>query len=98
MRFLTVEEIINIHDDQVREEYGGGVTGLRSLDLLQSVVAQPEATFGGELLHPTIWEQTAAYAYHLAHWMRLQWLGLKSSRASLQASAPMRGAGSKCGA
>ncbi|MBX7115912.1 MAG: type II toxin-antitoxin system death-on-curing family toxin [Myxococcaceae bacterium] len=66
MRFLTVEEVLSIHDDQVREEFGGGATGLRSLDLLQSAVAQPEATFGGELLHPTVWDQAAAYAYHLA--------------------------------
>jgi death on curing protein len=33
--------------------------------LLESALAQPQATFGGEYLHPTIAEQ-AAYLYHLA--------------------------------
>ena len=66
MRFLTVEEVLSIHDDQLQEQCGGGATGLRSLDLLQSAVAQPEASFSGELLHQTVWDQAAAYAYHLA--------------------------------
>ncbi|MDZ8222956.1 type II toxin-antitoxin system death-on-curing family toxin [Nostoc sp. ChiVER01] len=33
--------------------------------MLDSALAQPQATFGGELLHPTIHEQAAAYLYHL---------------------------------
>jgi death-on-curing protein len=66
VRFLSVEEVLALHDDQLSEDCGGGSAGLRSLDLLQSAVAQPEATFGGELLHPTVWDQAAAYAYHLA--------------------------------
>jgi death-on-curing protein len=66
VRFLTVEEVLEIHDDQLRDENGGGSTGLCSLELLYSAVAQPEATYDGELLHPTVWDQAAAYAYHLA--------------------------------
>jgi death on curing protein len=34
--------------------------------LLDSAVSQPQATFFGELLHPTIQAQAAAYLYHLA--------------------------------
>jgi death-on-curing protein len=34
--------------------------------LLESALAQPQASFGGELLHPTIYEQAAAYLFHLA--------------------------------
>ena len=63
---MTVEEVLNIHDDQLSDDCGGGPAGLLSLDLLYSAVAQPEATFDGELLHPTLWDQAAAYAYHLA--------------------------------
>lgn len=33
---------------------------------MESALAQPQATFGGELLHPTLAEQAAAYLYHLA--------------------------------
>ncbi|WP_152589250.1 type II toxin-antitoxin system death-on-curing family toxin [Nostoc sphaeroides] len=39
---------------------------LRDEGLLDSALAQPQATFSGELLHPTIHEQAAAYLYHLA--------------------------------
>jgi len=63
---LTVEEVLGIHDDQLSADFGGGSTGVLSLDLLYSAVAAPEATFDGELLHPTRWDQAAAYAYHLA--------------------------------
>ncbi|MEG3839482.1 Fic family protein [Microcoleus sp. herbarium14] len=34
--------------------------------MLESALAQPQATFGGQLLHPTIAEQAAAYLYHIA--------------------------------
>jgi death on curing protein len=66
VRFLTVEEVLELHDDQLRDDCGGGSTGLLSLDLLYSAVAQPRTSFGGELLHPTVWDQAAAYAYHIA--------------------------------
>jgi death-on-curing protein len=33
---------------------------------LESALAQPQATFSGQFLHPTIWEQAAAYLFHLA--------------------------------
>ena len=40
--------------------------GVRDFGLLESALAQPQATFGGELLRPTLAEQAAAYLYHLA--------------------------------
>lgn len=64
--FLTLEEVLTIHDEQLSPDCGGGATGVRSMDLLYSAIAQPEATFGGVLLHETLWDQAAAYAYHLA--------------------------------
>ena len=33
--------------------------------MLESALAQPQATFFGEYLHPTIYEQAAAYLYHI---------------------------------
>lgn len=44
----------------------GGLDGIRDDGLLDSALAQPQATFFGELLHPTISAQAAAYLYHLA--------------------------------
>jgi death on curing protein len=63
-RFLSNSQVIKIHDRQI--EIFGGTTGIRDEGLLDSALAQPQATFGGELLHPTIYEQAATYLYHLA--------------------------------
>jgi death-on-curing protein len=40
--------------------------GVRDLGLLESALAQPQASFNGSLLHPTIAEQAAAYLYHIS--------------------------------
>ena len=61
--FLTLAEVVEIQADQIRRY--GGQAGLRDLGLLQSALAQPEASFGGVWLHSDIYEMAAAYAYHL---------------------------------
>lgn len=61
--FLTLDEILALHADQI-ERYGGAL-GLRDLGLLESALAAPQASFGGALLHPTLEEMAAAYLYHL---------------------------------
>ena len=61
--FLTLAEVVEIHADQV-DRYGGQ-DGVRDLGLLESALAQPEASFGGEWLHKDRYEMAAAYAYHL---------------------------------
>ncbi len=63
-RFLTISQVLDIHQDEINSF--GGTSGVRDEGLLDSALAQPQATFGGELLHPTIGEQAAAYLYHLA--------------------------------
>ena len=59
--FLEIEDVLNIH--QVLVEQFGGISGVRDEGLLESALSQPKATFFGELLHPTIHEQAAAYLY-----------------------------------
>ncbi len=61
--FLTLAEVIEIHADQIRRY--GGRAGLRDLALLESALAQPEASFAGEWLHGDLYAMAAAYAYHL---------------------------------
>jgi len=61
--FLTVEDVLNVHR-RVVEEFGGD-TGLRDRGLLESAVAMPRSTFGGEELHTDLAEQAAAYFFHL---------------------------------
>jgi death-on-curing protein len=63
-RFLSISQVLDIHQDEINSF--GGTFGVRDKGLLDSALAQPQATFGGELLHPTIGEQAAAYLYHLA--------------------------------
>jgi len=62
--FLTLDEVVGIHADQIRTY--GGAAGLRDLDLLRSAIAMPETTFDGEYLHPSLFEMAAAYLFHLA--------------------------------
>ena len=61
--FLTLAEVIEAHADQINRH--GGQHGVRDLSLLQSALAQPEASFGGEWLHTTLHEMAATYAYHI---------------------------------
>ncbi len=61
--FLDVQEVIELHRSMI-ERYGGAY-GLRDLGLLQSAIAMPQASFGGEYLHPDIHEMAAAYLFHI---------------------------------
>jgi death-on-curing protein len=61
--FLTLDDIIESHQNQI-DTYGGS-HGIRDIGLLESAIAQPEASFGGRYLHADIFEMAAAYLYHL---------------------------------
>ena len=61
--FLNLAEVIEVHADQIRRY--GGRDGVRDFGLLESALAQPEASFAGEWLHPSLSDMAAAYAYHL---------------------------------
>lgn len=62
--FLTLGEVIAIHRDQIAR-YGGSA-GVRDWGLLQSAIAMPMASFGGQFLHSDLCEMAAAYLFHLA--------------------------------
>jgi death-on-curing protein len=61
--FLSVEDVIEIHADQI-QRYGGSL-GIRDADLLQSALGMPEAGFGDQYLHVDLFEMAAAYLYHI---------------------------------
>lgn len=61
--FLDVEDVIEIHATQL-EAYGGS-PGLRDRGLLESAVAQPQASFGGELAHRGLFAMAAAYLFRI---------------------------------
>ena len=62
--FLSVEDVIQIHDEQIAA-YGGGA-GVRDQGLLESAVAMPRASFGEAYLHENLAHMAAAYAFHIA--------------------------------
>ncbi len=64
MRYLTLREVLELHDALLQQS--GGATGVRDLGALDSALAQPRATFGGDDLHPTLVGKCAALGYSLA--------------------------------
>ncbi len=62
-RFLSLDEVLGIHADQVGRY--GGLSGLQDVGLLKSALGVPESTFEGEFLHGSTSEQAAAYLYHI---------------------------------
>ena len=62
--FLVIDDVLDIHERQLAQFGGGG--GIRDRGLLESAVAAPQASFGGEWLHSDIFEMAAAYAFHIA--------------------------------
>lgn len=61
--FLELAEVLHIHADQV-DRYGGDPS-IRDAGLLESAVAMPRATFGGEFLHRDLFKMAAAYLFHI---------------------------------
>ena len=61
--FLDVEDVIELHATQL-EAYGGAA-GLRARGLLESAVAQPLSSFGGEFVHDGLFSMAAAYLFHI---------------------------------
>ena len=62
--FLSVEDVSQIHDEQIAAY--GGATGIRDQGLLESAVAMPRASFGEAYLHEDLAHMAAAYAFHIA--------------------------------
>lgn len=62
--FLTVDDVLALHIDQIREF--GGSEGVRDQGGLESAVAQASATYGGKHLHAGLFEMAAAYTFHIA--------------------------------
>ncbi len=61
--FLDVEDVVELHAAQL--EIYGGASGLRERALLESAVAQPQASFGGKFTHEGLFAMAAAYIFHI---------------------------------
>lgn len=63
MKFLSLAEVLEIHQDQVRRY--GGCPGIRDIELLKSAIGMPMTSYGGDFLHTDAYEMAAAYLFHL---------------------------------
>jgi len=59
--YLSLDEIITLHEKVIAQS--GGMLGLRDRGALESAVAQPEMTFGGDDLYQTITKKAAALGH-----------------------------------
>lgn len=60
---ITRKEILQLHELSIQTY--GGAHGIRDEGMLDSAVARPFQTFGGEELYPTVYEKAAAFAESL---------------------------------
>jgi death-on-curing protein len=63
IEFLTVEVVLALHQRQLNR-FGGGA-GLRDRGLLESAIAQPQASFGDTFAHDGLFAMAAAYLFHI---------------------------------
>ena len=63
MRYLNLNEVLAIYQAVMKQS--GGTYGLRDAGALQSALAQPRMTFGGQELYPTITEKASALGFSL---------------------------------
>ena len=63
MRYLTLNEVLELYLRII--EQSGGAVGIHNLDALESALAQPRITFGGDELYPMIVEKAASLGYSL---------------------------------
>ena len=64
-RFLTTEEVVDTHENQIA--LYGGIDGIRDAGLLESAVQMPRSSFSGQYLHGDLFEMAAAYLFHLTN-------------------------------
>ncbi len=62
-KFLTLTEILEFHEDLIREF--GGSPGIRDLGLAEAALAMPHSGAGEEFFHAFPFEMAAAYLYHI---------------------------------
>lgn len=58
MKFLTLDEVLIIHDLML--EIGGGRSGVHNFTLLHSAIERPKSQFDGKYLYASIWFMAAA--------------------------------------
>jgi len=63
IQLLTLEQVLKLHQ-RIIEQSGGGI-GIRDKGILESALAQPEMSYGGQDLYPTLIEKVSALGFSL---------------------------------
>ena len=63
MRSLTIAEVLETYQSVMAQS--GGLVGIRDFGALESSIAQPYVTFGGNELYPSLVEKAAALGFSL---------------------------------
>ena len=63
IRYLSLEEVLELHGLVVRQS--GGIDGVRDPGSLESAIAQPQMTFDGRDLYPSLPAKAAALGFSL---------------------------------
>lgn len=63
MKYLSVKDVLLLH--QLAIDESGGSHGLRDLGLLESAIARPQSSFGGQDLYPDIFLKAGALIHGL---------------------------------
>lgn len=63
MRYPTLNQVLGLYLAIMKRS--GGSLGIRDLDALESAIAQPRMTFGGQDLYPSLVEKAAALGFSL---------------------------------
>jgi len=61
--FLELSDVMQIHANQTA--LYGGASEIRDVNLLESAIEQPRASFDGVYLHAFPFEMAAAYLFHI---------------------------------
>ena len=61
--YLSLLEVLDLHRQLIKTS--GGTMGLRDFGLLQSAIAQPRMTFGGQDLYPSLIDKAVALGFSL---------------------------------
>ena len=63
MRFLSFEQVLSLHARVIAQS--GGSDGIRDRNAIESALAQPQMTFSGQDLYPTLAQKAAALGFSL---------------------------------
>ena len=61
--FLDKKTVLKFHRDLIQTY--GGQHGIRDEGLLESALAQPQASYEGEYVHDTLYTMAASYGFHI---------------------------------